>query len=97
MRAIWLMIIPALLSFSCGSSDETRCEQAFAEAAEVGEMEDVLADLYPAARNCLSVDEWVDASEKYPDALDGADPVIFLRNLCTDPDLIGANDLCSQV
>lgn len=58
------------------------CDAAFAAAAAVGEMEDTVADLYPAVLACHSLSQWTAASDAHPDALDGTDPAIFLGNLC---------------
>lgn len=61
---------------------ESACDQAFAEAASVSEMQDTVEDLYPAIRVCTTIGEWTAASDAHPDALDGADPVVFLTNAC---------------
>jgi hypothetical protein len=71
------------------------CERAFAAAAAVSDLEDTVEDLYPAVRACNTVEEWTAASEAYPAALDGADPVLYLTNTCLygPPDLADT-DLC---
>ena len=57
------------------------CDQAFATAAAVDELQDTVSDLYPAALVCVSVADWVAAAEANPGAID-ADPVEFLTNVC---------------
>jgi hypothetical protein len=62
-------------------------------------MQDTIEDLYPAIRACKTVDEWTAASTANPDALDGADPVVFLTNAClyaTASD-IAVTDLCNSL
>lgn len=82
----------ALTVASCSGDDtssdtssqatESACEQAFSQAASVSDMQDTIGDLYPAIRACKTVNEWTAASNVHPDALDGADPVVFLTNAC---------------
>ena len=58
------------------------CDEAFAEAAQVGDVEDTVEDLYPATQACESLADWTAGSETHPDALDGADPEEFAVNVC---------------
>lgn len=71
------------------------CDAAFAEAAAVDQMQDTVADLYPAAHACTSVEDWVAASEGNPGAID-VDPEVFLGNMCLSPEIADA-DLCAEV
>lgn len=72
----------------------TACEEAFAEAAAVDEMQDSNEDLFPAVRACANVEEWTAASAQHPDALDGADPEFYLTNLCANYPEISSEPLC---
>ena len=84
---------------SSPSSSVSECEAAFADAAAVGDLEDVIEDLYPAVRACLTIEEWSAASDVHRDALDGADPLVFLSNVCSfaeEPD-IQASPLCQLI
>lgn len=58
-------------------------------------MQDTVEDLYPAIRACGSVQEWNDASEAHPDALDGADSETFLRNVCQAAE-VADEELCQS-
>ena len=58
-------------------------------------MEDSVGDLDPAINFCQTVAEWVEASSGHPDALDGVDPRIFLRNRCDSGGKTGA--LCDEI
>lgn len=86
---------------AAGGAMPNECARDFAAAAEVDEMEDTGSDLYPAAKSCSSLEEWIAASEAHPDALDGADPETFARNTCLygpeeDPELEDAA-LCQEL
>jgi len=74
------------------------CGNAFAAAAAVGDMEDVVEDLYPAVRACTTVTEWTAASRAHPSALDGADPTMFLQNVCRygAPSNVSGSALCQE-
>jgi hypothetical protein len=60
----------------------TRCEEAWREAASIGDMRDTAEDLYPAVVACRSLDEWNAAAAKYPVISPGVDEVLYLSNLC---------------
>lgn len=64
------------------SSALSACEAAFRNAAAVDDMHDTVEDLDPAIRACRTVAEWSAASARYPGALDGVPPEVFLRNRC---------------
>lgn len=72
------------------------CDQAFAAAAQVDEMQDTIDDMLPAVRACDSVEEWKAASAAYPDALDGADAETVLANMCASRDEINDAPLCES-
>jgi hypothetical protein len=74
-----------------GSDEPTACEEAFRQAAEVGDMQDTHEDLWPAFQSCSDLQEFTAASEKHPDTLDGADPETYAQNQCQyEPELEGS-------
>lgn len=93
----WTLLVAVLvLTLVPACAEASACDEAFAQAAEASDFEDSVSDLYPAVRACDSVEEWVEASEAHPDALDGADPRTFLRNICQG-DAVADAELCAQV
>jgi hypothetical protein len=75
-----------------------QCDQAFADAASQDDMSDTVEDLYPAARACESIADWVAASENHPSALDGADPEAFAINVCAfGEDAVAGSALCEEL
>jgi hypothetical protein len=76
----------------------SECMRAFEQAASVGEMQDTVSDLYPAALACGTLAEWAAASEAHPAALDGADPETFAGNMCLSaPPEVRAGALCAPI
>lgn len=68
-----------------------RCNAAFASAAAKGDMEDSVTDLYPAAEACLSIQEWTQANEANPGAIDkGVNSATFARNMCLSQEVADA-------
>jgi hypothetical protein len=78
-----------------GSTTASQCDRDFADAAAIDPSRDSVEDLDPAVRDCQTLDEWKAAAQAHPDALDGADPIVFLSNRC----LYGPKEaaLCKQV
>lgn len=102
----WIVGLVVVVLAACGASatetdtqsDTTvsACEEAFSEAAAVDEMQDLIEDLFPAVHACSTLDEWAAASDAYPDALDGANPELFLTNICANYSEIADAELCRQ-
>ena len=67
------------------STPQNGCENAMMAAASVPSSQDTLEDTDQAFVACNSVQEFVDASKKYPDALDGANEQIYIDNRCQVP------------
>jgi hypothetical protein len=63
----------------------TDCDVAMSAAALVSSSQDTLEDTDKAFIACNSVQEFVEASKKYPDALDGANEQIYIDNRCQVP------------
>jgi hypothetical protein len=67
------------------STPQNGCENAMMAAASVPSSQDTLEDTDQAFVACNSVQEFVDASKKYPDALDRANEQIYIDNRCQVP------------
>lgn len=104
MRKLTLaLLIFSLLLVGCGGSggttveeDLTPCQTVFKEAAEKSDLEDSVDDLNLAFVECETEEEWIAASEKYPAALDGADPITFINNRCEFGPFNKQNSLCAN-
>ncbi|HWP62910.1 MAG TPA: hypothetical protein VNO86_05525 [Candidatus Binatia bacterium] len=68
-------------------ADSSACDEAFKAAASVDEMQDTVADLYPAVRAC-SLEQWDQAWERYGDDLGFAGTSReVLGNICLAPEV----------
>ena len=94
-RLIVLALLGPLAIVGCGSDEElTDCEAAMKEAHDVDEMQDTVTDVDPAIAACPTLADFVAASERFPNALDGADPAIYVANRCAD---VATGSLCGEV
>jgi hypothetical protein len=73
------------------------CEAAVAAAAAFDDSSDTIEQLDPALRACTSLAELKAASDKYPSAFDGADPVIFATNRCSSSSAPAGAAICALV
>lgn len=104
MRKMFLFILVVLIFLlaACGGSvsndteELTACEVAFQQAAEVSDMEDTVDDLNQAFVDCQTEEEFIAASDKFPGALDGVDPVTFMNNRCEFGPFNKQNSLCAK-
>ena len=105
--ALWIVggliaigVIGSLGSIETDSPDVlTECLEAFQAAHEVDPMQDTHADLYPAFHACATLDEWTAANERYPEAIDGADPVTYALNVCesAEAEAVQGSPVCEAV
>lgn len=73
-----------------------RCAEAMRAAHKVDAMQDTHDDLFPAFDACRSVTEFRAASKRWPDALDGADPAVYVKNVCLSYPEVGNSRLCKK-
>jgi hypothetical protein len=108
MRQLVTITALAIMLGGCASEGDaasdsaeaaSACEQAFAVAAEVDDMQDTVADIYPALSACETLDEFEAADETHPSALDGADPETYARNACASASdaAVKQAPLCAEV
>ena len=70
------------VTFGIASSSLSSCESAMKATAAISDMQDTVEDLDPTIRACATLDEFITASSKYPEALDGADEETVIVNRC---------------
>ncbi|MEM8621435.1 MAG: hypothetical protein AAGF73_17120 [Actinomycetota bacterium] len=76
------------------SDPENDCEASMQEAAGMDSNEQAITDIDPAIANCPDVASFVDASNKYPDALMGQDPNTVISDRCADT---AEGDICDEI
>jgi hypothetical protein len=95
--AVVACVFALLVTGACSSGDNepgSACDRAMADAARVDELQDTVTDVDAAIAACPTLADFVAASEKYPAALDGADPVTYIANRCAD---VATGALCDAV
>lgn len=74
------------------------CASAFERAASVSEFHDTHADLFPAYAACRNIEEWTAASDHFPEAIDGVDPIRYAMTVCADNQTeLGQTAICRTV
>ena len=61
---------------------QSACDQAVAQATAIDPGSDTVGALDGAIAQCPSLEAWVAAAERYPDAIDGQDPTAIANELC---------------
>ena len=73
------------------------CMDAFQAAASVSDVRDTHSDLFPAYFACSNLDDWKKADSRFPNALDGADPIVYARNVCGNTASLEDSPVCNAV
>jgi len=97
------MLLLALLgSFvtACGSATadrQTACDQAFAQAMAIDPVADTVTSVDGAIAGCQSLEAWVAAAERYPDAFGGQDPVVVASERCDTSAELANTAVCTEL
>jgi hypothetical protein len=70
---------------ACGSAtadQQSACDQSFAQAMAIDPGSDTVNAVDGAIAGCQSLETWVAAAERYPDAFGGQDPVAVANERC---------------
>jgi len=88
-------MVSAVVKGGGATKESSACLRAFKSAAAVSRFQDTNEDLFPAFRACGSLEEWRAASDKYPDALDGADPDSYAKTVCEQNAAVMGTPICN--
>ena len=80
-----------------GPQQLSACQEAIAKAAAIDAMQDTVGDLDQAIRDCESLQEFAEAAEDYPDALDGVDAETFIGNRCEFEASLAEAAICREL
>ena len=72
---------------SQSAAGQSACDQAVAQAMAIDPGSDTVAAVGGAIAGCPSLEAWVAAAERYPDAFDGQDPATLANELCGSVEL----------
>lgn len=72
------------------------CDAAFADVAAGAASDDVEA-LFPAARDCSDLADWIAAAEAHPDVIGDEDPAVVAEEVCQSGEGLSATAMCQEV
>ena len=94
-RTVLLFVVLGSLVTACGSAatygqsaggqsagGQSACDHAVAQATAIDPGSDTVGALDGAIARCPSLEAWVAAAERYPDAIDGQDPTAIANEMC---------------
>lgn len=83
--SVLLLAIVGIVASACTTATADRqsaCDRAFAQAMAIDPASDTVNNVDGAIATCPSVEAWVDAAQRYPDAIDGQDPTAIANERC---------------
>lgn len=79
-----------------GSSDpQAACDRAFAQAMAIDPHSDTVRAVDGTIAGCPSLESWVAAAKRYPDALGGQDPITVARGRCASSGALAGGAVCA--
>jgi hypothetical protein len=96
MTVIVVALLASLVS-ACGTGStdpQSACDTALAQAMAIDPASDTVEPVDGAIAGCASVEAWVAAAQKYPDAFGGQDPATLARERCAASPQLAATPVC---
>jgi hypothetical protein len=76
---------------------QSACDQAFAQAIAIDPGADTISAIDGAIAGCQSLEAWVDAAQRFPDALDGQDPDLIAGERCAASTELAHTAVCTDL
>ncbi len=76
---------------------QAACDQAVAEAMAIDPSSDTVAAVDGAIARCGSLEAWVKAAQRHPDAFGGQDPTTLARDRCGVSSGLAGAPVCAGV
>jgi hypothetical protein len=103
-----VLLFGFLLSFvaACGSATidgsgttvgQSACDDAMAQAVAIEPDSDTVSGIDGAIAGCGSLEAWVQAAERYPDAFGGQDPADLARERCASSPALANTSVCTDI
>jgi hypothetical protein len=92
--------ILASFASACGSAaadGQSACDQAIAQAVAIDPGSDTVTSADGAIAGCPSLEAWVSAAEKYPDAFGGRDPAAVASERCDASVQLATSPVCTDL
>jgi hypothetical protein len=97
---VMVLAVLAGLVAACasGSTDpESACDAAVAQAVAIDPASDTVQPVDGGIAGCSSLEAWVAAAQKYPDAFGGQAPTSFARERCGSSTALAATPVCVEL
>jgi hypothetical protein len=97
VATILLLGILASVITACGSAtadSQSACDQAIAQAVAIDPASDTVSSVDGSIAGCPSLEAWVAAAERYPDAFGGQDAAAVADERCTTNAALANTAVC---
>jgi hypothetical protein len=96
------LLLVALATFvtGCGGASADRqsaCDDAFAQAMAIDPGSDTVNSIDGAIAGCQSLEMWVAAAERFPDAFGGQDPAAVASQRCAANAALSEAAVCAEL
>lgn len=99
-RTVVVAVVLGTFVAACGarSTDpQAACDQAMAQAMAIDPHSDTVQAVDGAIAGCSSLESWVAAAKRYPDAFGGQDPVTVARDRCSRSSALAGAAVCASL
>jgi hypothetical protein len=100
VTTVLLLGLLGSLVTACGSATADRqaaCDQAFAQAIAIDPASDTIRSVDGAIAGCQSLEAWVAAANRYPDAFGGQDPAALASARCGASPALADAPVCTDL
>jgi hypothetical protein len=97
---LMLGLLGSTLVTACGSAtvdQQSACDQAFAQAIAIDPASATVSAVDGAIAGCQSLQAWVTAAERYPDAFGGQDPAVVASERCATSAQLANTPVCTDL
>jgi len=85
---------------ACGmgyQDPQAACDQAVAAAMAIDPRSDTVRSIDGAIAGCASLEAWVSAAQRYPDAFGGQDPTAVAHERCGTSTALAGSGVCADL
>jgi hypothetical protein len=79
------------------ADQQSACDAAFAQAFAIEPGVDTVSSVDGAIAGCQSLEAWVSAAERFPDAFGGEDPADLARQRCAANPVLANTPICADL
>ena len=99
-RSALVVGVLGILASGCGTGSpdpQSACDRAIAQAMAIDPHSDTVRAVDGAIAGCSSLESWVAAAKRYPDAFGGQDPVTVARDRCSTSSALAGAAVCTSL